>query len=169
VEGSRRQATLRLAVALLIATATSVHIVPPAAAAPTAPTVTAASTRSACATSRADVLRLVNKQRAARHLRTLVGNSPLNSSAQVHSSRMARTRTLTHDRWVEEIRAAGYKGGWLGQNAAAGYSTSSAVMQAWMNSSGHRANILNGTYRQLGIGCVRDSRGTYWWTQNFGA
>ena len=41
-------------------------------------------------------------------------------------------------------------------------------MTAWLNSSGHRANIENASYRAIGIGVARASNGTYYWTQNFG-
>jgi uncharacterized protein YkwD len=123
----------------------------------------------ACSTARSEVLRLVNQERTQRHLHGLIESTRLDTSAQVHSNAMASAHVLSHDNWVEEIRAAGYTGGWLGQNAAAGQTTSASVMQAWMNSDGHRANILNGTYRHLGVGCTRDGSGTYWWTQNFGA
>ena len=123
-----------------------------------------------CATARADILRLVNQARADNHVATpLRADSRLDAAAQVHSNYMSSTQTLTHDHWLDEIRAAGYPGGWLGQNAAVGYGSSDSVMQGWMGSSGHRANILNGTYRDLGVGCTKDGNGTLWWTQDFGA
>ena len=51
-----------------------------------------------------------------------------------------------------------------GENIAIGYATPEAVVNAWMNSPGHRANILNPSYTQLGVGYVAD--GSYW-TQEF--
>ena len=95
------------------------------------------------------------------------------------------TKTLPWDR----IHAAGYMYNSAGENIAAGYTTPSAVMTAWMGSSGHRANILSTTFREIGVGyvyqsgdasnvrldangdCTPDSyNGPYghYWTQNFG-
>jgi uncharacterized protein YkwD len=133
-----------------------------------ASTTTTAAPSGVCATARADVLRIVNEERADADLDPLVAQSQLDASAQVHSNEMARVQELSHDNWIEEIRAAGYTRGTIGQNAAAGYPTSAAVMQGWMNSPGHRSNILSASYDHLGVGCARDSHGTYWWTQNFG-
>ena len=57
--------------------------------------------------------------------------------------------------------------GW-GENIAYGYASPDAVMAGWLNSPGHRANIENASFRAIGIGVVRASNGTYYWTQNFG-
>ena len=54
-----------------------------------------------------------------------------------------------------------------GENIAMGQKTPSEVMNSWMNSSGHRANILNSTYTELGVGIQKDSNGTIYWTQMF--
>ena len=51
-----------------------------------------------------------------------------------------------------------------GENIARGYATPQAVVNGWMNSSGHRANILNSSYNQIGVGYV--AQGNYW-TQMF--
>ena len=53
---------------------------------------------------------------------------------------------MSHDGWDTTIRASGYPYGWWGENVAYGYTTADSVMAAWMNSPGHRANILE---RQL--------------------
>jgi uncharacterized protein YkwD len=69
----------------------------------------------------------------------------------------------------QRIRAAGWAGGALAENIAAGQSDAVAVMKDWMGSAGHRANILNCTYRNIGVGYATGGRyGTYW-TQAFGA
>lgn len=54
-----------------------------------------------------------------------------------------------------------------GENIAYGQPTAQAVMDAWMNSPGHRANILNRSYTQIGVGAVSDSNGILYWTQDF--
>ena len=81
---------------------------------------------------------------------------------------MIQNNNFSHEGWVEFIRQAGYAGGMIGENIALGYPTPAAVMGGWMNSSGHRANILNSGYRDLGVSCLLRN-GTPWWTQNFGA
>lgn len=69
---------------------------------------------------------------------------------------------------------AGSANGWNGQfacgeNIAAGQTSPAEVMNDWMNSSGHRKNILNANYKSVGIGCVRMNGGYYfYWTQSFG-
>jgi uncharacterized protein YkwD len=156
---------------VLIGTSPSVRVVratPPTTAPPTTTTTTVAPSGGVCATARADVLQLVNEERADADRDPLVAHAQLDASAQVHSNEMARVQDLSHDNWIEEIRAAGYTRGTIGQNAAVGYPTSAAVMQGWMNSTGHRNNILSASYDEIGIGCARDGNGTYWWTQNFG-
>ena len=55
----------------------------------------------------------------------------------------------------------------MGENIATGQTSPEQVMNAWMNSSGHRANILGSTYKRIGIGCVY-IQGTYYWVQCFG-
>ena len=54
-----------------------------------------------------------------------------------------------------------------GENIAKGQNSPQSVMNAWMNSSGHRANILNKSYNQIGVGVAKDSRGNLYWTQMF--
>jgi uncharacterized protein YkwD len=125
-----------------------------------------------CANARADILRLVNQARAAANAPALNENSQLDSAAQTHSQWMHDTGIFSHTSptdpqlWVHEIRNAGYPGGFLGQNIAMGYPSSSSVMDAWMHSAGHKANILNPGFRDIGIGCV--ASGGPWWTQDFG-
>lgn len=143
------------------------------------------------------VMELVNQERWANgQLPPLKRVSQLDSSSETHSSNMASrnffahcdldTGTLPWDR----MTAAGYSWNSAGENIAAGYSTPQAVVDGWMGSPGHRANILSTSFRELGIGyvlqagdvanvrqdqngdCTAD--GTYpyalyrYWTQNFG-
>lgn len=119
-----------------------------------------------CTNARADILWLVNQARSATGAGPLQENARLDQAAQVHTQMMADTHTLTHDGWATEIRGAGYTGGMLGQNIAYGYQSAAAVMDGWMHSAGHKANILSPSYRDIGIGCV--DAGTVWWTQDFG-
>ena len=78
-----------------------------------------------------------------------------------HTSKDGRT-------FADRIRAAGYAGGTIGENIAAGQATASAVMRSWMGSSGHRANILNCSFTALGVGHGRGGSYGHYWTQDFG-
>ncbi|RMI30185.1 CAP domain-containing protein [Nocardia stercoris] len=67
----------------------------------------------------------------------------------------------------DRIAAAGYTWQAYGENIAQGQADANAVVTAWMNSPGHRANILNCGFTQIGIG-IADGSGGPWWTQDFG-
>lgn len=110
------------------------------------------------------ILCLHNKIRAERGLPSLRRNSKLAKAAASHSSDMVSEGYFDHtsldgDTFVDRVLRAGYtkrNAGWtLGENIAWGtgeLSTPAQVMEAWMNSSGHRANIVKKAYRDLGIG-----------------
>lgn len=119
------------------------------------------------------VVALVNKRRTRAGCRTLRSNEKLRLSARTHSVGMAQYRTMTHflpgeAGLGERITFAGYRG-WrrLAENVATGYGSPKAVMQAWMASPGHRANILDCRLRHLGVGVVVQGD-RIWWTQDFG-
>lgn len=117
------------------------------------------------------VLQLVNQSRAGYGRTSLGKNSQLTLAAQRHTADMAKKQVLTHGtqaEMVQRIRNAGFTGSPIGENIAVGQTSAQAVMTAWLNSAGHRANILDSRYRYIGVGCVIDRYGRYWWTQNFG-
>ncbi|MBW5485605.1 CAP domain-containing protein [Streptomyces bambusae] len=119
------------------------------------------------------VLALVNKERAAAGCGALSMNSKLSAAARGYSDTMARSGVMSHtgpdgSTMTSRVEAAGYKWSNLGENIARGQADADAVMNAWMNSSGHRANILNCAFKEIGIG-VHKGDGGPWWTQNFGA
>jgi uncharacterized protein YkwD len=123
----------------------------------------------------AAVLRLVNAERAKAGCGDLRSNAILLAVARAHSRDMGVRRYFDHQSQdgrspFDRMRAAGYRGGRMGENIAAGQRTPAAVMDAWMKSPGHRANILNCGYRVIGIGVakVADSPFGIYWTQNFG-
>jgi uncharacterized protein YkwD len=104
------------------------------------------------------VLDLVNAERvrANPNCPALTFNTALTNAAQTHSANMAVANFFDHNDPTggdpfTRARAAGYRGT-IGENIAAGYSTAAAVMRDWMSSSGHRSNILNCNYREIGIG-----------------
>ncbi|WP_371525931.1 sigma-70 family RNA polymerase sigma factor [Streptomyces sp. NBC_01283] len=121
----------------------------------------------------AEVTRLVNAERAKSGCGPLTLNSKLGNAAQGHSDDMAERDFFDHTNPDGEdpgdrVTAAGYKWTTYGENIAAGQRSPSAVMDSWMNSSGHRANILNCSFKEIGVG-YRQGSGGPWWTQNFGA
>ena len=124
------------------------------------------------------VVQLVNQHRASLGLAQLVATTPLTSSAIWKSRHMAYYRYMQHDDPAppvartpgERLLACGYpstSAGW-GENIAYGYATASAVMQGWLNSPGHRANIENPSFRAIGVSAAAASTGTLYWTQQFG-
>lgn len=121
----------------------------------------------------AEVTRLANAERAKSGCGPLTLNDKLGNAAQAHSDDMAQRDFFDHTNPDGEdpgdrVTAAGYKWSTYGENIAAGQRTPAAVMDSWMNSSGHRANILNCSFKEIGIG-YRQGSGGPWWTQNFGA
>ncbi|MFF8627755.1 CAP domain-containing protein [Streptomyces werraensis] len=116
----------------------------------------------------ARVVELVNQERAEAGCAPVTANSTLNTAAQRHSEDMASTGTMSHTGSDgsdpgERITRAGYAWSTYGENVAYGYSTPEQVMQGWMTSPGHKANILNCSFKEIGVGLS----GTYW-TQDFG-
>ena len=116
---------------------------------------------------------LTNKKRVAHGCGRLKPNGGLTKAAGRHSGRMAAAFELSHQLEGEpplkkRIVRAGYQQptAW-GENVAVGYATPRAVVDAWMASPGHRANILNCQYRHLGVG-LEYGDGAPWWTQDFG-
>jgi uncharacterized protein YkwD len=125
-------------------------------------------------TSLADqVFVLVNQQRAARGLQPLARVGALDRCAQDYAVRMAREGFFAHtapdgSTPDDRIAATGYQAQGWGENIAAGQQSADAVMQAWMNSPGHAANILNANFTQIGIGVAAGGNYGIQWVQNFG-
>ncbi|MFJ6836938.1 sigma-70 family RNA polymerase sigma factor [Streptomyces sp. NPDC091209] len=130
-------------------------------------------TQSAPTTTVAQVVSLVNKERAAAGCGPLTEDAQLEDAAQAHSDDMAARGFFDHTNPDgadpgERITAAGYRWSTYGENIAMGQQTPQAVMDSWMNSPGHRANILNCSFKNIGVGVHKGSGGP-WWTQDFGA
>ncbi|MFE1314691.1 sigma-70 family RNA polymerase sigma factor [Streptomyces sp. NPDC058755] len=121
----------------------------------------------------AQVVALVNKERAAAGCGPLTENAQLEKAAQAHSDDMAARNFFDHTNPDgadpgQRITAAGYRWSTYGENIAKGQQTPQSVMDSWMNSPGHRANILNCSFKEIGVGVHKGSGGP-WWTQDFGA
>ncbi|MGC2999618.1 CAP domain-containing protein [Streptomyces sp. G35A] len=128
-------------------------------------------TVSAEAAAGAEVLRLVNEERAKVGCSPVAANSALTDLATAFSDDMARRGFFDHtdpdgDTPWDRARKAGITD-LGGENIARGQADAEAVMQAWMDSPGHKANILNCDFKTLGVG-VHLGPGGPWWTQNFG-
>ncbi|MFF7212666.1 CAP domain-containing protein [Streptomyces sp. NPDC008238] len=120
----------------------------------------------------AEIVRLVNVERASAGCRPVALESRLTDAAQDYTDVMARSGVLSHtgpdgSTMAGRVDAAGYPWSRLGENIAVGQQTAAAVMDAWMHSEGHRANILNCDFEQIGVGVNTSSNGP-WWTQDFG-
>ena len=144
-----------------------------------------------------EVVALVNEERWNNgQLPPLKRQALLDLSAQVHSNNMAERDFFAHcdpdtgEQPWERMTDVGYSWNFAGENIAAGYGSAASVMEGWMNSSGHRANILSTDFREIGVGydyqandlanvrqdadsdCAVDSVGNgpyyHYWTQNFG-
>jgi uncharacterized protein YkwD len=127
----------------------------------------------------AEVLALTNQFRQANGVGTLAANANLFQAAEAHSQNMADLDFFSHtgqDGSTVGDRAivAGYDSTFVGENIGVGYSTPASVVQGWIDSPGHRANLLNERYTRLGVGYVflaEDTGNENWnhyWTQVFG-
>lgn len=133
----------------------------------------------------AEVVRLVNVRRAqparcgddpfdGTNVQ-LVADPLLTCAAREHSEDMATRRRLDHEGGdgrgpFGRIRDVGYSGGFpQGENVAMGYASAAAVVDGWMSSPGHCANIMNASFNEIGVGYHAGS-GAYphLWTQKFG-
>jgi uncharacterized protein YkwD len=145
---------------------------PSRSAATKAPKETSApATVSAETQAAAEVLRLVNEERAKVGCNAVSANSALSELAESFSDAMAEQGFFDHTDpsgatpWDRAAKAG--ITGLGGENIARGQADAAAVMEAWMNSPGHKANILNCDFKTLGVG-VHFGAGGPWWTQDFG-
>lgn len=116
----------------------------------------------------------VNGYRAGAGLAPLVVDTRLTSAAQSHANDMASRRLMTHtgsngSNAGQRIAVYGYGAAMWAENVAAGYTTATDVVNAWMNSSGHRANILNSQLVNIGVAAATGSNGVRYWTMVFAA
>jgi len=102
-----------------------------------------------------NIVTYTNRQRKRHGLPPLKIDTELVKSARQHAIWMTRRRTLQHTSKP------------VAENIAMGYPSSQSVVRGWMNSSGHRANILNGGHRRIGVAAYRTARGTIYWCQQF--
>lgn len=140
------------------------------------PAATAAPTEKPTLPSGADnlsfeekVVELVNEQRALNGLSPLKLSSKLSDVARLKSQDMHDNKYFSHTSPTygspfDMMKTFGISYRSAGENIAMGYSSPESVMDGWMNSPGHRANILNASYTTIGVGYVADG---HYWTQEF--
>lgn len=161
-----RQLLRSLAVTALLAPAVAgalTMIATPAEAAPA---------KASEQTLQTEVNRLTNIERTKRGCGALKVNAQLTTAARGHSGWMAQTGKFSHtgsggSSFVARAKATGY-GKPSAENIAWGYQTAASVVDGWMNSPGHRANILNCKSKSVGVGVVYSASGTPYYTQDFG-
>lgn len=116
------------------------------------------------------VVDLVNKERTAAGLSELAIDEELMAIAQRRADEIteyfSHTRPDGSSSCFSLYNAAGYSYRTAGENIAYGYNSPENVMSGWMNSSGHKANILSGNFTKIGVGCFYYN-GRYYWVQNF--
>jgi uncharacterized protein YkwD len=118
------------------------------------------------------VIKIVNEERQKAGCSDLSSESRLEAAAQKHSELQADQNNMSHQLPGEapmgdRVTAEGYQWRGVAENVAAGYPDAASVMDGWMNSPGHKANILNCSYEEIGVGVAKSSSGTLYWTQNF--
>ena len=161
----------------------------PATTAVPAPVTTNTAIDASCGLNgaggiQAELLQRVNAFRAAGAVcgtTTYAAAAPLNwnnlllQAASGHSSDMAQNNYFSHDSLdgrtaAQRILDAGYSFTAAGENIAAGQPTVESVVTRWMNSPGHCQNLMNSTYSDIGVACVRNDAATYslYWTMDLG-
>lgn len=132
---------------------------------PTQPETPAQPETGSASSLERQVAALVNQERAAYGLPALTLSMQLCDGARLKSQDMQKNRYFDHNSPTygtpfEMMRSLGITYAAAGENIAMGFSTAEAVVNAWMNSPGHRANILSENYTHIGVGYV--ASGGYW-------
>ena len=127
------------------------------------------------ATIAADVIRYTNDARARNGLPALRTNAKLMEAARLHAQQMASYQRSEHTisgaqypTMQSRLEAVGYPYSRAAENVAWNQRSAQDVVNTWMNSTGHRANILNAQLTEIGAAMVRSSKGEPYWIQVFG-
>ncbi len=119
-----------------------------------------------------EVVRLVNIERQKEGLAPFKVSAELSKVAKTKSEDMGKNNYFSHTSPTygspfQMMKTFGIKYNTAGENIAKGYLSAQAVVSGWMNSSGHRANILNPSFKTIGVGTYTTGNGTIYWTQMF--
>ena len=123
----------------------------------------------------ARIFELINAERQHQGLPALVYNAQLDRMAKIQAENMAYFQKMAHTLPEAQLptlgdraRYVGYPFGRLAENVALGYPNAETAVQGWMNSTGHRRNILDSSVEETGIGIARSSAGGLYYCQVFG-
>lgn len=120
------------------------------------------------------IIALTNAERkkAEKELPPLKLNPKLMEAARKHAANMAAQEKLDHTldekTFADRAKTEGYKAMALGENIAWNAQTPKEAVEVWMNSEGHRENILNSEYTEIGVAVVKSKKGEAYWVQVFG-
>lgn len=119
----------------------------------------------------ARIIELTNRDRAQHGCAPLTPQSALHAAAQSHADDMSQRVYFSHTgldgrSFDQRMKDAGYPGHQFGENIASGYPTAEEVEAAWMATPGHRKNILECSFKEIGVGYAADGE---YWVVNFGA
>ena len=111
-------------------------------------------------------------ERVKAGLSALTADATLMKTASVKSKDMADHNYFSHvspttGSPFDLMKQYGIQYRTAGENIAMGQTTPAQVMNGWMNSAGHRANILNPSFTKIGVGVAQNASGRYYWTQHF--
>ena len=137
-------------------------VAPPAVTTPTAAPVTVADPAAAMASR---IASLVNTERAAVGLAPLKVSGCAQTFAVTWSEHMAVTADFSHQSLTPIMTGCGARG--AGENIAYGATSAEQFMDLWMNSTGHKANILRASFTHLGVGVAKAANGRWYATQDF--
>jgi uncharacterized protein YkwD len=118
------------------------------------------------------LLELTNAEREKEGLKPLRPSLTLFKVARAHSANMAEQMKLSHEldgkKPRDRVKGAGYRYYFTGENIAQGQVGLKYVVKGWMDSEGHRKNILSPNYTEIGLGRAVDTNGEAYYTQVFG-
>lgn len=154
------------------ATTPAVTTAPPTTTTPAPATTTKATTTAPLTPSQyvSEVVRLVNVERAKEGLSPLTESAELNSAALVRANEAIEVWAHTRPdgrAWHTILKDRGISYKAAGENLANGQTTPSQVVEDWMNSPLHRANIMNSAYAKIGVGYVAGGSNYHYWAQLF--
>lgn len=164
LRGCRRLAAGAAVAVVAVTGLSACNPLAPAVPAPK-PTTAAPTAGATVAAYESRVLVLVNAERAKAKLRPLARIGCAETYADGWAATMARTGNFSHQSMTPILRACAARR--VGENIAYGNVTADAMMTMWMNSPGHRANILNPAYTHIGIGAVKTAGGRWYGVQDF--
>ncbi|OLS03026.1 CAP domain-containing protein [Tissierella creatinophila] len=130
------------------------------------------STETGLSQMEAEVVRLVNIERQKNSLSAFTPSNKLSNVARLKSQDMAEGNYFSHQSPkygspFDMMKSFGISYKTAGENIAKGYNSAESVVKGWMNSQGHRENILNSSFNTIGVGSFTSSNGTIYWTQMF--